>query len=169
MKTCILLCTYNGEKYVGELLESLLAQTKQNCVICVRDDGSTDRTKEIVQSFVTRYPSRFADLTDGRHRGYPASFWSLLRDCPEGDFYAFCDQDDVWDAKKIACAEEVLGREDLSVPLLYIHDYENCSADLAPISVHSMADPSTLTAEGIVFYTIASGFSMVPDIAFICT
>jgi len=161
LKTCILLCTYNGEKYVGELLESLLAQTKQNCVICVRDDGSTDRTKEIVQSFVTRYPSRFADLTDGRHRGYPASFWSLLRDCPEGDFYAFCDQDDVWDAKKIACAEEVLGREDLSVPLLYIHDYENCSVDLAPISVHSMADPSTLTAEGIVFYTIASGFSMV--------
>ena len=161
LRTAILLCTYNGEPYINELLESLVSQTSSDFFICVRDDGSTDRTKEIVQSFISKYPELIINLTEGKHRGYPASFWSLLRDSPIADAYAFCDQDDVWDPQKIECAERMLKEEDPSVPLLYIHDYENCSSELLPIDVHSLADQSTLTADKIAFYTIASGFSMV--------
>ena len=97
----ILLATYNGEKYISEQLESILAQTFQDYTIYIHDDGSTDNTIGIIGGYVEQYPKKIKLLEDSqRHRGPRYSFMWLLQqvDC---DYYMFCDQDDVWLKDKI--------------------------------------------------------------------
>ena len=49
--TCILLATFNGEKYLKEQIESIINQTKKNWIMLVRDDGSSDETLQILNSY----------------------------------------------------------------------------------------------------------------------
>lgn len=156
----VLLCTYNGSQYLRPQLESLLNQTA-DCLICVRDDGSADATPAILAEYAAAYPDRIHNFTDSRHRGYPDCFWALLRDCPEADAYAFCDQDDIWEPGKLARAQELLGTVSASVPALYIHDYQVCDDTLKVQSVHTMPNLQRLPSEKILFYSYAEGFSMV--------
>lgn len=157
----VLLSTYNGARYLREQIDSLLKQTAVDCLICVRDDGSNDTTPAIIKEYTMKYPDRILDLTDNKHRGYPDCFWSLLRDCPAADAYAFCDQDDVWEPAKLARARDMLGTVSASVPALYIHDYQVCDNALHPQHVHTIPDLQSLPSERILFYSYAEGFSMV--------
>lgn len=105
MKTniAVLLSTYNGEKYLGELLDSILAQkleVDQRMTIFVRDDGSTDRTKEILREYAGEYDSiRLIGADKTENIGVKRSFFALLSAAlsdRESHFFAFADQDDVW-------------------------------------------------------------------------
>ncbi|MDQ1244436.1 MAG: hypothetical protein QG565_776 [Campylobacterota bacterium] len=101
VKICILLSTYNGEKYLGEQLDSLFAQTYENFEILVRDDGSNDKTMEIIKSFQDRYPSQIKILKDSfGNIGSAYSFMRLLEGS-NSEYFMFCDQDDVWMKDKI--------------------------------------------------------------------
>lgn len=103
----VLLSTFNGEKYLQQLLDSLAAQSYPEIAIRIRDDGSADGTWEIL----SRWARQRADveLTRGPNRGPADSFLELLRDVPPSlEYVAFCDQDDVWDPDKIAWGVEVL-------------------------------------------------------------
>jgi len=157
----ILLCTYNGERYLREQLDSLLKQTVDDYLICIRDDGSGDATPTILEEYTAKYPERILNLTDKRHRGYPDCFWSLLRDCPTADAYAFCDQDDVWEPAKLTRARNMLDTVSASVPALYIHDYQICDDSLHVQYVHTIPDLQSLPSVKILFYSYAEGFSMV--------
>jgi glycosyltransferase involved in cell wall biosynthesis len=99
----ILLSTFNGEKYLRELLESLVKQENAKCLIIVRDDGSTDRTVQILESF-----SRLLDIEIhvAKNVGLDASFKHLMNLALNRDFdyLAFCDQDDVWLPDKLSRA-----------------------------------------------------------------
>lgn len=100
MEIAVLMSTYNGQKYLERQLQSLAEQTvAKNVTIYVRDDNSTDNTIEIIQKWKRRL--RIV-LYSGENVGPAKSFWDLLMDCKiKADYYAFCDQDDVWDSDKL--------------------------------------------------------------------
>ena len=88
--------TYNGEKYLEEQLQSIASQTYTNWKLIVSDDGSTDSTCEIIQQFALKHPNRVV-LQKGPGKGFAANFFNMLqRKDIISDFYAFCDQDDIW-------------------------------------------------------------------------
>lgn len=97
----VLLSTYNGEQYLSEQLDSLVAQTHKTLAIHIRDDGSTDGTLDIIRDYQARFPDIFT-LYLGANIGSSGSFFWLLKNI-EADMYFFCDQDDVWYADKIEC------------------------------------------------------------------
>ena len=97
----ILLSTYNGEKYIKEQIESLLDQTIKNWFLVIRDDGSHDKTVEILKEYSTSYPNKiFIDGSVRENLGAGKSFMHLLK-ITHADYYMFCDQDDVWMPDKI--------------------------------------------------------------------
>lgn len=98
-KIAILLSTYNGDKYLSSQIDSIFKQTNQDWIIYIRDDGSTDKTLEIISSFQIRY-SNIVLIEDRKSKGACQSFLSLLR-IVDADYYMFCDQDDVWLPNKV--------------------------------------------------------------------
>lgn len=97
----ILLATYNGEKYLPEQLQSLLAQTEQDWRLYVRDDCSNDATLEIIREFQKEFPEKVIILNNlGSNLGAKNSFIELLK-FADAEYYMFCDQDDVWLPNKI--------------------------------------------------------------------
>ena len=113
----VLLSTYNGEKYVKELLDSLHNQYGINLTIVVRDDGSKDNTPKILQEYKDK--GIIDILILGENVGFQKSFHKLLEAAPKSDYYAFSDQDDIWDPDKVLTGVETLKNEDHSLPLLY--------------------------------------------------
>ena len=127
MKITILLSSYNGEKYLKEQLDSLFAQTYKNFQIIVRDDGSTDKTKYILNEYEKNYPNKVQIIEDGiGNLGSSKSFMKLLEYSSDCEYVMFCDQDDVWLPNKIELSfqkikemEEVHGTD---TPLLVFTD-----------------------------------------------
>jgi glycosyltransferase involved in cell wall biosynthesis len=92
----ILLSTYNGERFVERQLESIVAQMDDRCRLLIRDDGSSDGTRAIIERFVARYPGRIVQTDEtGPRLGTCRSFGRLLAQA-DADYIVFCDQDDVW-------------------------------------------------------------------------
>src|SRR6476661_542066 len=90
----VLLAAFNGEKYLRAQLESLQAQSYQNWKLYLRDDGSTDSTRELLEEFALLEP-RVA-MVDVEHPGLgpSQSFSRLLTEFPTSRYLMFCDQDD---------------------------------------------------------------------------
>lgn len=145
----IVLSSFNGEKYVADQIRSIQGQTHRHWKLLVRDDGSADRTVDIVQRLADR-DSRIALLRDARgNLGPPASFGVLLEHALAGgaDYVALADQDDVWLPHKIACELELmLHREDQvgkTKPILIHTDLIVAGEDLR------LVHPSYLAYEGL--------------------
>lgn len=101
----VLLCTYNGSKYIRKQLNSIISQTHQNWVIFASDDGSTDSTVEILQEYQRNYGEDKIVLLHGPGHGFAWNFISALELCGEKfDYYAFSDQDDEWMENKLSLA-----------------------------------------------------------------
>ncbi|WP_223813001.1 MULTISPECIES: glycosyltransferase family 2 protein [unclassified Pantoea] len=100
----ILMGTYNGEKYLTEQLQSIASQTYTNWNLIVSDDGSTDSTCEIIEQFALNHPDKVY-LHKGPGKGFAANFFNMLqRSDINSEFYAFCDQDDIWLDDKLESA-----------------------------------------------------------------
>jgi glycosyltransferase involved in cell wall biosynthesis len=93
--SCIL-PVYNGERYLGEAIESILSQTYQSFEIIVVDDGSTDKTVEVVKSYGERL--RYVRQANAG----PAAARNHGIRLARGEFVAFQDADDVWHPEKLA-------------------------------------------------------------------
>ena len=121
-KVNILLATYNGEKFLKTQLDSLIEQTYENIDIYVRDDCSTDNTVEFIKNYIESNKSgkRIILLeNNGVNLRPPKSFYQIARECEPAEYYAFCDQDDVWDNDKLSIAIQSLEKFDHLVPNLY--------------------------------------------------
>lgn len=116
-KVCILLSTYNGEKYLEEQIDSLLQQEGVDISILARDDGSNDSTVHILDQY-QKADDRFHYYV-GKNVGPAKSFFDLIIQAGEADYYAFSDQDDVWDNDKLKVAVDRLELEDNSKPNMY--------------------------------------------------
>ncbi len=123
MKTVqVLLSTFNGERFLKPLMDSLFEQDYTNMEILVRDDGSSDHTIQLLQEYEKRYPN--IDVICGQNLGVIQSFFELLKlSSPAVDYFAFCDQDDIWEKNKISRAVSSLGSLSWSMPSLYCSDY----------------------------------------------
>lgn len=114
-KVCVLLSAYNGEKYLEAQLQSLVRQRNVDLDVIVRDDGSTDNTYEILSRWEKTGKIR---CYTGENLGWAMSFMHLVLNAPEYDYYAFCDQDDIWHEDKLYVALESL-KKDETVPSCY--------------------------------------------------
>jgi len=121
----IALTTYNGEKYLGELLNSLLSQTYPIMEIVVSDDGSSDGTLSVLGEYSAR-DSRIRLLSAHSNLGYVKNFELCFTHC-KGEFIAPCDQDDVWLPQKVERLVHSIGDN-----LLIVSDAEITNANLKP-------------------------------------
>ncbi|MDH1008768.1 glycosyltransferase family 2 protein [Pseudomonas nicosulfuronedens] len=102
IRVAILLSTYNGAPYLREQLESLIAQTCQNWVIHASDDGSSDNTLDILHEYQRRLGKERLVVHSGPRKGFAANFLtSVKRVKDQADYFAFCDQDDLWEPEKL--------------------------------------------------------------------
>lgn len=105
MKVCVLISSYNGEDYIDEQLQSIINQEGAEADILVRDDGSTDRTCDILNAWQDEGKLKWYK---GDNKGFALSFMDLLTHAQGYDYYAFCDQDDIWLPEKIRRAVGML-------------------------------------------------------------
>jgi glycosyltransferase involved in cell wall biosynthesis len=108
----IALATYNGDKYLTQQIETLLNQTYQNIEIVASDDGSTDDTITILESFEKQHNNFFVYKNKTLH-GIKKNFENALRYC-NGMYIAFADQDDIWMLNKIEKLFDSIGTNALS-------------------------------------------------------
>lgn len=95
----VCMATFNGEKYVGEQLDSILANIGPSDEVIISDDGSTDGTIEVVSGY-SRNDARIR-VVDGPHRGVVANF-SYAISLSRGDLIFLSDQDDLWRSDKVS-------------------------------------------------------------------
>lgn len=100
-KVAILMATYNGEKYISEQINSILRQTYEDWVLYISDDGSDDKTIQIIEAYIKKYQSKIKLINVGGRRGAKDNFTYLIHQIEEYSYYMFCDQDDVWLENKI--------------------------------------------------------------------
>ncbi|MBR5364010.1 MAG: glycosyltransferase [Oscillospiraceae bacterium] len=136
-KVCILLSTYNGEKYIDEQLKSLLEQKNVEVLVLVHDDGSKDSTPEILRDYAAKYPQIvILEEAFGQNFGVAKGFSFLLHHAgkmfPEIDYFFFCDQDDFWLPEKCCRAvKKLYKRKDR--PALYYSKKKLVDGSLNPL------------------------------------
>jgi len=100
-KISICMATYNGEKYLKEQIDSILAQSNQEWELLIRDDGSHDNTVSIIKDYVGKYSNKISLIEgDKSYLGASLNFGQLL-EYANGEYIMFSDQDDVWLPNKI--------------------------------------------------------------------
>lgn len=118
----VLLAAYNGEKYIGQQIESVLAQSYQNIRLIISDDFSSDGTAEYIRQYALK-DERIAVLQSEKRMGSAqANFMFLLKNA-EADYYMFCDQDDFWFPDKVETElKKMLVLEKPGLPVLVHSD-----------------------------------------------
>lgn len=109
----VLMATYNGERYVEQQISSILTQTFKDFTLFISDDGSTDKTLDIVKKMAS-VDQRIQLLPTHQPTGSSCRNFLYLLDSIESDIYLFCDQDDVWTKDHI---EVLLRNYDLLTPV----------------------------------------------------
>jgi glycosyltransferase involved in cell wall biosynthesis len=119
-RIAILLCTYNGARFLPAQLASLAAQTFTDWQLFVSDDGSSDDTVAIVSAQKDQLGAAPVQVRKGPCQGFVKNFLSLACDPSlTFDYYAYCDQDDVWERDKLARAVERLSSRPPHIPAMY--------------------------------------------------
>lgn len=116
MSVQVLISTYNGGKFLREQIDSLIYQAGVNVKILVRDDDSTDNTMQILRNYEQ---DGKLSIIKGKNLGWRRSFMELIYNSPDADYYAFCDQDDIWKSEKLKKAVDVLESMPKGQPNLY--------------------------------------------------
>lgn len=116
----ILMCSYNGERFLAEQIDSLNRQTHRNWSLVVSDDGSQDRTLEILQVYMDSWGQERLKIVQGPQRGFVKNFISLTcRTDIDAEFFAWADQDDIWSEDKLHAALAWLQTIPKHIPALY--------------------------------------------------
>ncbi len=126
----VAMATYNGERFLPEMLESLAAQTRLPDELVVRDDASEDGTVGILHAFARRVPFRVEVISGGPRLGYAQNFVAASRAC-SGHVIFFADQDDHWRPAKIATVAQQVRRRR---PQAVFHDFALAAEDGTPVT-----------------------------------
>lgn len=161
----ILMAVYNGEEYLREQIDSLLAQTFGDWELLVSDDASTDGSLAILREYARRDARIHIVLEDERYGSAKRHFMALLR-LADAPYVMTCDQDDVWDADKVEVtlramreAEERGGER----PLLVCTDLRVVDGALREIA------PSFLAYSGMDASTPTFGYFLASCLVTGCT
>ena len=159
-KVAVLLSTYNGEKYLDELLLSLKEQEWPDISLIVRDDQSADKTLQVLKRNQSNNKNIFTILPPGDHLGAARSFLNLLSEAGDGfDFYAFSDQDDVWSSDKISRAVNKLNSVSQDIPALYCSRLDYVDEDLHHLRLSRI--PRRIGFGNAIVENVAIGCSIV--------
>ncbi len=126
----IAMTTYNGERFLQEQLDSFLRQTRLPDELVVCDDGSQDRTVDILEAFAGRAPFTVRIYKNHQNLGFSKNFEKSMTLC-EGDIIAFSDQDDVWLPEKLSFIENVF--INYASVVLVFNNAIVANQDLAPL------------------------------------
>lgn len=119
-KVAILLCTYNGQKYLKQQLESILSQSYPHWDLHVSDDGSMDETLSILQYYQNQCKNNKFYIYKGPSKGFARNFLYLNNnENIHADYFAFSDQDDIWEFDKLERAVNWLNTISKKNPALY--------------------------------------------------
>ncbi|WP_417582447.1 glycosyltransferase family 2 protein [Nitrincola sp.] len=120
LQVAILLCTFNGQSYLQEQLNSFTRQSYGHWQLWVSDDGSKDKTPNILRRYQRSAGCAKVKIQAGPQQGYVANFMSMTcQDDIEADIYAYADQDDVWEPDKLQRAINWLDQVERDIPALY--------------------------------------------------
>jgi glycosyltransferase involved in cell wall biosynthesis len=166
----VLLATYNGEEYLEQQLQTLFAQTHSVDII-IRDDGSTDATKQILQSYKERDSVTIIE-DDEQNLGARGNFNKLLEyvlAIPHYDYVMFSDQDDLWEANKVELTlkkmRELEERHGESLPLLIHSDLivANKSGDTIADSYwdYQHLDPTRVALNQLLVQNVMTGCTIM--------
>lgn len=107
----VCMATYNGQKYIREQIDSILCQLSDQDEVIVSDDGSKDKTIDIIKSYNDDRIKIF--INKGKH-GFVGNFENSLRHA-SGDYIFLCDQDDYWKPNKVEVVLKALKKYDLVI------------------------------------------------------
>ncbi len=157
----IFLCTHQGERFLPRQLDSVAAQTHTDWRIWAADDHSTDGTLDVLQHYRTQWGENKLSWVRGPGRGFVANFLTLA--CtPEiqSPYYAFCDQDDLWDPDKLDVALAWVTSIPAHIPAVYgartrLIDEDDGVIGLSPLFPHPMSFANAIVQ------SVAGGNTMV--------
>ena len=112
MLVSIVISTYNGEAFISDQIESILQQTIQDFELLICDDSSTDKTYSILERYATK-DNRIHIQRNSTNQGFYRNYEKLLYLC-KGDFIAFCDQDDIWEARHLELLLHAIGSKSMA-------------------------------------------------------
>lgn len=154
----VAMATYNGETFLERQLMSVFAQslTPQEIIIC--DDGSTDRTWEILERLKVFSPAPIHIYRNKERLGFRRNFLKIASLC-QSDLIAFCDQDDLWDDCKLETVERAFTDEVMMV----FHGAHFIDAADNPLGEMSRVSPTAMKFKSMELDAFAKvlGFSMV--------
>lgn len=153
---CVLLSTYNGERFLKTQIDSILSQQDVDVQLLVRDDGSKDSTLQILEEY--QCAGKLTYYT-GKNLGPARSFMDLMEHAPESHYYALADQDDYWPNDKLSIALTSLD-DHRDFPSLYFCPTEPTDENLKPMGIIQGTDAIVSFGESLV-YEYASGCTMV--------
>lgn len=155
----VLMSSYNGEQFIEEQIESILNQEGVNVNLVIRDDGSSDSTKIILNNY-----NKLNNVTVlfSENIGVVGSFLYLIDNAPDSEYYSLADQDDIWHPDKLKKAVEMLSNCNNETPLLYGAN-QNCVDKLKKfLNLHFEEDITyTLNIEHVLFRNLIAGCTMV--------
>lgn len=155
-KILILLSAYNGSQYLTEQLDSIFAQVDVEVHVLARNDGSTlPETEEILHRYSLTHNLTYYT---GANLGAAGSFYHLLQNAPDYDFYAFADQDDTWFPDKLITGIRAIAHA--TSPALYFSNY-NLSDAAGNIIQHGIKRTLNLTKGNCFIESFSPGCSMV--------
>jgi len=114
----VVICTYNGEKYLKEQLDSIFNQTYPIAEVIAQDDESSDKTLEILNDYAQKHPEMKVFVNKDHALGLNSNFFNAFRKCT-GDYIAISDQDDIWELDKIENQMRDIGDNFLSTGISY--------------------------------------------------
>ena len=116
----ILMCTYNGEAFLEEQLDSIENQDYKNWTLYVNDDGSKDTTLDILKTYQKKWGTKKLIIRRGPQKGFCQNFLQIINDPKiKADLYFLSDQDDVWMPHKISHSIKKISKLDPLKPTLY--------------------------------------------------
>jgi glycosyltransferase involved in cell wall biosynthesis len=157
----VLLCTYNGYRYLHAQLESIANQSFIDWKIFASDDGSSDITLSILKKFQSVHGQDRIEIYSGPCKGPTRNFlFALSKAIKSYDYFAFCDQDDVWNIAKLEIAIAALESSNNSLPALYCGATRYISSD-GNFLQNSYVFKNPPTFRNALVQSIAGGNTMV--------
>jgi glycosyltransferase involved in cell wall biosynthesis len=118
-KIAVIMCTYNGEKYLNKQLSSFVNQSYKHWDLFIFDDKSTDGTVDIIENFIKEHSNIHLSINTDT-LGYAKNFLESVKKISNTfDYYAFSDQDDIWCDDKLKVAIQALNKNHDYLPKLY--------------------------------------------------
>jgi glycosyltransferase involved in cell wall biosynthesis len=155
------MCTYNGESFLREQLDSLESQDYKNWTLYVNDDGSKDCTIEILKYYKKKWGVKKIIIRRGPQKGFCQNFLQIINDKKiTADLYVLSDQDDVWMPNKLSHTLKKISKLDASKPYLYCARTTYVSSDAKKILGQSDLFLKPPSFKNALIQSIAGGNTM---------